>query len=425
MPRLSRSVPRYRKHRASGQAIVTLSGQDFYLGPHGTQVSRLEYDRHVAEWLARGRRPLTRNQGDADTITVVELIAVYKRFADGYYRKHGKITNEVTAILSAAGVVKQLYAREPASAFGPLKLQAVQQSMILAGWSRKHINKQVGRVVRMFGWGVSQELVSADVAHALREVKGLHKGRTQARETAPVMPVEDSVVNATLEHLSPIVADMVRFQRLTGCRPEEVCLVRPCDVDLSGRVWAYRPASHKTEHHGRERVIFVGPQGQKVLRPYLLRENSAYCFCPRDSERKRRTAQHDNRKTPLSCGNRPGTNRKAKAARGAGERYSTDSYRRAIHRACELAFEMPKELRKGPKDEMTERKAERQELARQWRGQHAWHPNRLRHSAATKIRRRFGLEAAQVTLGHAAADVTQVYAERDHARAIDVMAKIG
>ncbi len=34
MPRLTQAVPKYRKHRASGQAIVTISGQDHYLGPH-------------------------------------------------------------------------------------------------------------------------------------------------------------------------------------------------------------------------------------------------------------------------------------------------------------------------------------------------------------------------------------------------------
>src|SRR6478609_8109142 len=58
MPRLVNSFPSYCKHRASGQAVVTLCGQDFYLGPHGTKASKLEYDRLIAEWLARGRRPL-------------------------------------------------------------------------------------------------------------------------------------------------------------------------------------------------------------------------------------------------------------------------------------------------------------------------------------------------------------------------------
>lgn len=42
MPRLIHQNPAYRKHKASGQAIVTLDGNDFYLGPHGTKASRAE-----------------------------------------------------------------------------------------------------------------------------------------------------------------------------------------------------------------------------------------------------------------------------------------------------------------------------------------------------------------------------------------------
>jgi integrase len=405
--------------------VVTLSGQDFYLGPHGTKASKLEYDRVVAEWLARGRRPIGSSADDGGELTIVELIVAYKRFSEGYYRKHGKITNEVTAILSAAKVVKAMYGREAASDFGPLKLQAVQQAMIRLGWCRRQINKQVGRVVRMFAWGVSREMVKADVAQALREVSGLHVGRTEARETAPVQPVDDAVVNATLDHLPPIVADMVRLQRLTGCRPEEVCLIRPCDVDTSLPIWAYRPHSHKTSHKGRERLIFIGPKGQDVLRPYLLRDKSSYCFCPAEGERKRRAEAHEQRVTPIGYGNAPGTNKSRNPVRPAGERYTTGSYRRAIHRGCERAFAMPKELRRRSMRETAEQKALRQKLAREWRDKHTWHPNQLRHSAATEIRKRFGLEASQVVLGHSMADVTQVYAERDMEKAASVMAQVG
>jgi hypothetical protein len=67
--------PRYRKHRASGQAIVVLCGQCFYLGPHGTETSKLEYDRLIAKWLARGRRLLTDPVEESGGITLVELIA--------------------------------------------------------------------------------------------------------------------------------------------------------------------------------------------------------------------------------------------------------------------------------------------------------------------------------------------------------------
>lgn len=202
-------------------------------------------------------------------------------------------------------------------------------------------------------------------------------------------------------------------------------MIRPCDVDMAGPIWAYRPASHKTEHHGRQRTIFIGPRGQDILRRYLLRDKQTFCFCPAEAERHRRAEAHANRKTPIGYGNRPGTNRKAKPVRPAGERYTTNSYRRAIHRACELAFDMPDELRKKPKGEMVDAKMLRLEQARKWRDAHCWAPNQLRHSAATEIRKQFGLEAAQVTLGHAAADITQVYAERDFQKAAEVMARIG
>jgi hypothetical protein len=50
MPRLVQALPKYRKHNASGQAIVTLNCVDHYLGPHGSKASRVKYDCLIAEW---------------------------------------------------------------------------------------------------------------------------------------------------------------------------------------------------------------------------------------------------------------------------------------------------------------------------------------------------------------------------------------
>ncbi len=146
-----------------------------------------------------------------------------------------------------------------------------------------------------------------------------------------------------------------------------------------------------------------------------------YCFRPIDSEAKRRAEVHTNRKTPLSCGNRPGSNRRSKPKRSAGECYTTGSYGRAIKRACDKAFPHPKlgyKLRSSFTD------AEKREL-REWQSQHHWAPNQLRHTAATEIRKRHGLEAAQVILGHSQLGVTQVYAERDIAKGMEVARLIG
>ncbi len=72
MPKLTLALPKYRKHRASGQAIVTLNGHDHYLGPHGAAASRHEYDRLIAEYLARGRRWAP--EQEADQVSVNEVL---------------------------------------------------------------------------------------------------------------------------------------------------------------------------------------------------------------------------------------------------------------------------------------------------------------------------------------------------------------
>jgi hypothetical protein len=89
MPRLSHALPKYRKHRGSGQAVVSLNGRDFYLGPHNTKVSKVEYDRLIGEWLANGRNPLHTTSQD---ILIVELCLRYWKFAQGYYQKNGRCT---------------------------------------------------------------------------------------------------------------------------------------------------------------------------------------------------------------------------------------------------------------------------------------------------------------------------------------------
>lgn len=76
----------------------------------------------------------------------------------------------------------------------------------------------------MFRWGVEEELVSPAVMHGLQAVEGLRVGRTDAPETDPVRAVPDANIEATLPALSPVVADMVRIQRLTGMRPGSCAL---------------------------------------------------------------------------------------------------------------------------------------------------------------------------------------------------------
>jgi integrase len=72
-------------------------------------------------------------------------------------------------------------------------------------------------------------------------VGGLKKGRTRAKETEKIRPVSDDLVNAVLPQLTPPRRAMVQVQRLTGMRPCEVVLMRPRDIDRSGKIWVFRP----------------------------------------------------------------------------------------------------------------------------------------------------------------------------------------
>ena len=132
----------------------------------------------------------------------------------------------------------------------------------------------------MFGWAVENELLPVQIYQTLQRVKGLRKGRSEAKESPPVKPVDEASITAILPHLSPQVAAMVQFQYLCGCRPQEVISIRPCEVNVEGNMWMYMPCRHKTEHFDRGKVIMVGPKGQAVLRPWLDRDSESYCFVP-------------------------------------------------------------------------------------------------------------------------------------------------
>lgn len=411
MPKLTKSFPKYRrKVKPNGpQAVVTINGKDHYLGPYGTKASKVLYDRLIAEWLASGRQV----KPEADKpITVAEILARYWKHARAHYRKKdGTPTQTTERLKPALRMLRVSYGSMPAEEFGPIALKGIRMQMIEAGNSRRTVNDDVDRIRGVFRWAVSEELIEESVHRRLRTVEALQRGRSEARETDPIEPVEGGVVEATIPHLLPVVADMVRVQMLTGMRPAEVCKLRPCDVDRSRDVWEYVVGGHKTEHRGRARTVYIGPEAQAILRPYLLRGESVECFSPAEAVEQLRERRADARKTPPKYGNSRGTSRKKNPKRTAGTAYDSGSYRHAIHRACDKAFP-PKTKLEG-------------DALKKWRSDHRWSPNQLRHTTGTAIRKRFGLEAAQVILGHAAADVTQVYAERDADKARQVARLIG
>lgn len=385
-----------------------------YLGPWGSPESHERYAEVIRRILA-GDTVTEAPQLDRPVrpacLTIGKLVEKYLDHARGYYARDGVPTSEFHGVETAVRLAEKTYKALPATEFGPLCLEDVRDRMIASGLARSTINGRTRRIVAMFKWAAAKQLVPQETHAALTMVSGLRAGRTAAKETRPIEPVADDVVETTLLHLPAVVADMVRLQRLTGARPGEVCAMRPADIDRTGDVWLYQPADHKTAHRGKRRTVFIGPQAQAILLRYLARSPDAYCFSPADSEAKRRAEQHEARTTPLSCGNVPGSNVATSPLRRAGERYTKDSYARAIARACESAWPAPKNL-KG-------------DARREWNTAHRWSPNQLRHSFATAVRRDHGLDNVQVLLGHSTAKTTEIYAELDIAKGAAVARLIG
>lgn len=389
-------IPKYRLHKASGRAIVTLDGRDFYLGMYGSEESRAKYDRLIRQWLDGGRQLRDpANDGAVAGPTLAEIMLKYWEHAMVYYRKDGEPTSEQCAIRSALRVVRRMYGDRPAREFGPNALKAVREEFVRSGLYRKTVNDQVGRVRRMIAWAVENEMLEGNQLHALLAVKGLKRGRCEAPEGKKVRPVPIEHVDAVLPHLPAAVAAMVEIQRLSGMRPGEVVIMRGCDIDQSCLPWRYAPASHKTEHHGHARTVLLGPKARAIVARYLEgRSAEDYLFSPGEAEEARNARRKLGRKSPLTPSQRA-RRRVADRKRPWGQRYDEDSYRRAITRACTNA------------------------------GVPAWTPHRLRHTAGTEIRRLDGLESARVVLGQTCVDVTEIYAERDLERAARIIEQVG
>jgi integrase len=363
---------------------------------------------------------------------MAELLLAFLGHAEQHYRSHdGELTSEIYEVKVVVRALRELYADTPVAEFGPLALKAARQKWVNEKRSRSECNRRVGMVKRIFKWAVSEQLAPPDVYHAIATVPGLQKGRTLAHETEAVEPVNDATVDATLPFLNRHVRGLVEFQRLTGCRPGEACALRRCDIDTCGPIWLYKPPHHKTAHRGKSRTIAIGPKAQEVLKAFFTPNISDYLFSPKRAVEEWLAERSANRKTPRYPSHmaRNAGKRAKTPKRQAAEKYDTQAYGLAVDRACDRTFPPPGELAQRDDETNTEwwarLKAAQRDEVKTWRKAHRWHPNQLRHTFATSVRKQHGLEAAQVLLGHSRVDVTQIYAEKNEELATAVAAKIG
>lgn len=377
------------------------------------------FDAFRAAWASSW---YVRNPDQGGPLTIAVAWKKYEEHADQYYRRaDGTPTREAKNVGHAFAYVLDDFGGMNVDDFGPRTLKAAREKMIAAGVSRRVVNQYANKIRRVFRWFVSEEMADPAILAGLQAVEPVRRGRTSAAERDRVQAVDLDDVDATVEHLSPTLAALVRFIQWTGCRPGEACAMRLADLDMSGDVWIYRPGQHKKAHREGDadgvfaqegRTVLVGPNAQAAVRPYLGRPIECAVFSPAVAEAETAQARReayqaaddalgDYRDWPSYTARLDAANAKrAKRASDPSVRYSTDSLRRAIARAVDAA------------------KAAGNDVA-------TWSPNQLRHAAATRLATEFGLVAAKTALGHSKIETTEIYAERDQAEARSIIGRIG
>lgn len=403
MARPRTSTPQMYLHKSSSTWCVNLSGKRVRLGRDRTAAEE-KYRRTLAGWWQG--RPEPGKLPAREGARASEVLLAYRVHAARTVSR-----SQLARIDYATRAVLDLYGSTPATDFDQLALQAVREHLLRQRsrrgkseqpfLSRNYVNALIGCVQTAWAWAARQKLVPGSAVHDLRTVKALRE-EEGGREVERVRPANPADVAATLPHCTPTVAALVQIQCLTGMRPGEAVILRRADISCSPAekvqpprgpavaalevdgqtVWVYAPRAHKTLRSGKVRLVALGPQAQAVLLPFLTgRAPDAYLFSPREAVEAWHKAA--GRKSP------------EKKSRVAGERYTTQTYTRAVKKAARRA------------------------------GVPVWSANTLRHAAATEITFLFDQHAAQAVLGHANPDMTATYISSMLKKAAAVAAKIG
>jgi integrase len=342
-------------------ARMRIGGKAFYLGPWGSEEAEQGRDKLISSWLltkqSEGRMGVP---GISNEPTVAELLAGYdtevilKR-----YQKNGKRTPEAYHFVSVFRITMADCGKLPVPAFTSERFEAIREKFVAEGWSRGYVNDQAKRLRRVFRWGKRRRLVSADLLSELQEVPALAEDETDAIEHEPKEPPPDSDVIATVKHLVPVLAALVKVQRLTGMRPGELVRlsIDQLQFDADPVCWLYERRKHKTKKRGKRRRIWIGPQAQVLMLPWV-----------------HRAAVSGNPVAWVFPVDRPN-------GRGDGA-YRVDSYQHAVKKACRDA------------------------------GVPEWCPSLMRSARLTDVALLHGPLEAQATGSHSRLNTTSIYLRR-------------
>ena len=261
-------VPTYGHHKSTGQARVYVGGKSYYLGPFGSESSRIRYGEIVAKVVSG--QPLDPFVPKATSpeagLTVNEIVLAFMRHATAYYTKDGQPSDEVHCFKSAVAPLVELFGFTAASQFTPLALKSVRDHYVAKGWSRGYCNKSTNRIRHIWKWCVENGLTPVATWQALQAVSPLKIGHTAAPDHKRREAVSDDDIEAVRQQLKQHHRDLFDLLRATGARPSELLCLTMADIDTSGEIWFADLADHKNAHRGLSRKLFFGPKSQLILR---------------------------------------------------------------------------------------------------------------------------------------------------------------
>lgn len=347
-------------HKQSGRSRVRIEGKTIWLGKAGSKIAAENYKQVLGVWGANGgklpddfalnpTRVIPTVETDAPVFLTVGDLVMQALNDTGA----GKTPKELRKVcrwwrLRAVATALEPYASLPAVDFGPKLLKQVADGLADGQQrTKKYVREIVSEIRRLFADAVALEELPAErlvalQALKLRDVAGKKSKRRQ--------PVPQADIDSTCDHLPPVVADLIRFIALTGCRPSEAMKATRQQFDSTrGRTWVWEIPEHKTQDHGIERVVAIGPRCQKILQRWWAGKNdNDPVFSRHDLERAKTSSTVKMRKL-----------------RTSHQCFQQEDLRQRVTRAAVKA------------------------------GISRWTPYRLRHTGLTNARKHGGLDAAQ------------------------------
>jgi integrase len=382
------SAPTLRIHKKTGHARCRIDGREYWLGRAGTPECEARYRALITRWarattdaVGVSESPVVPPQSGPTTIAAAlaqYLVEIKGDAAGEKLRKHARwwLARSLAATLSQYSAVRL-------GDFGPKMFSRWVEGVASSPMPHKragkevprtttHVRKIVAEMLRFVEWCVAGEIVGADKLVALRSVKRLPL--SSARSPVVRRPVDDAAIRKTTAKLPPVFAAIVTVCRHSAARPGEVLAIKPGEIDRTSSrgVWVWRPAKHKTQRFGRERVVVLGPRCIAALEPWLAGVPDDATVFTTDCIKRARSANTIRLRSRRSL-----------------VPITASDLRRAVRIACEAA------------------------------GVPTWTPYSLRHSGLTEFRAVGGVDAAQIQAGHSQASTTERYAGADLGRAIE------